>query len=63
MLDLWHDHGLCSVPLFNRISPHPYITALENRADCWPVLLLEIDDFIQQAADRLATTEPLNSLH
>uniref|UniRef100_A0A8C4I042 Focadhesin n=1 Tax=Dicentrarchus labrax TaxID=13489 RepID=A0A8C4I042_DICLA len=34
------------------ISPHPYITALENRVDCWPALLLEIDDFIQQAADR-----------
>ncbi|KAI3375862.1 hypothetical protein L3Q82_004137 [Scortum barcoo] len=33
-------------------SPHPYITALENRADCWPALLLEIDDFIQQAVDR-----------
>uniref|UniRef100_A0A8C4NVA7 DUF3730 domain-containing protein n=1 Tax=Dicentrarchus labrax TaxID=13489 RepID=A0A8C4NVA7_DICLA len=30
-------------------SPHPYITALENRVDCWPALLLEIDDFIQQA--------------
>ncbi|CAB1345172.1 unnamed protein product, partial [Coregonus sp. 'balchen'] len=33
-------------------SPHPYITVLENRPDCWPVLLLEIDDFIQRAADR-----------
>uniref|UniRef100_A0A671ULB5 Focadhesin n=1 Tax=Sparus aurata TaxID=8175 RepID=A0A671ULB5_SPAAU len=32
--------------------PHPYITALENRVDCWSALLLEIDDFIQQAADR-----------
>ncbi|XP_028988970.1 focadhesin isoform X2 [Betta splendens] len=35
-----------------RSNPHPYITALENRGDCWPALLLEIDDFIQQAADR-----------
>uniref|UniRef100_A0A8K9UM34 DUF3730 domain-containing protein n=1 Tax=Oncorhynchus mykiss TaxID=8022 RepID=A0A8K9UM34_ONCMY len=35
-----------------RSSPHPYIIVLENRPDCWPVLLLEIDDFIQQAADR-----------
>lgn len=39
---------------FCRSSPHPYITALENRVDCWSALLLEIDDFIQQAADRLA---------
>uniref|UniRef100_UPI003AB0ACCF focadhesin n=1 Tax=Centroberyx gerrardi TaxID=166262 RepID=UPI003AB0ACCF len=39
-------------PYSIRSSPHPYITALENRADCWPALLLEIDDFIQQAADR-----------
>lgn len=35
-----------------RSNPHPYITALENRVDCWPALLLEIDDFIQRAADR-----------
>uniref|UniRef100_A0A8C4HYR9 Focadhesin n=1 Tax=Dicentrarchus labrax TaxID=13489 RepID=A0A8C4HYR9_DICLA len=39
-------------PYSIRSSPHPYITALENRVDCWPALLLEIDDFIQQAADR-----------
>nr|XP_046235770.1 focadhesin isoform X2 [Scatophagus argus]XP_046235771.1 focadhesin isoform X2 [Scatophagus argus] len=43
-------HFTC--PYSIRSSPHPYITALENRVDCWPVLLLEIDDFIQQAADR-----------
>ncbi|CDQ62411.1 unnamed protein product [Oncorhynchus mykiss] len=39
-------------PYSIRSSPHPYIIVLENRPDCWPVLLLEIDDFIQQAADR-----------
>ncbi|XP_051799781.1 focadhesin isoform X3 [Acanthochromis polyacanthus] len=39
-----------------RSSPHPYITALENRADCWPALLLGIDDFIWQAADRNKST-------
>uniref|UniRef100_A0A3Q1FPF3 Focadhesin n=1 Tax=Acanthochromis polyacanthus TaxID=80966 RepID=A0A3Q1FPF3_9TELE len=38
------------------LSPHPYITALENRADCWPALLLGIDDFIWQAADRNKST-------
>ncbi|XP_053199817.1 focadhesin [Scomber japonicus] len=43
-------HFTC--PYSIRSSPHPYITALENRPDCWPALLLEIDDFIQQAADR-----------
>ncbi|XP_056298140.1 focadhesin isoform X2 [Pseudoliparis swirei] len=39
-------------PYSIRSSPHPFITALENRADCWAALLLEIDDFIGQAADR-----------
>ncbi|XP_045921800.1 focadhesin [Micropterus dolomieu] len=39
-------------PYSIRSSPHPYITALENRVECWPALLLEIDDFIQRAADR-----------
>ncbi|KAK7910251.1 hypothetical protein WMY93_014935 [Mugilogobius chulae] len=39
-------------PYSIRSSPHPYITALENRADCWPALLVEIDDFIRRAADR-----------
>lgn len=59
-VDLWCEYGLFSVPLFYRNSPHPFITALENRVDCWPALLLEIDDFIVQAADRFATTEALS---
>ncbi|KAL4641587.1 focadhesin [Arapaima gigas] len=37
-------------PYSIRNPPHPYITVLENRPDCWPTLLLEINDFIQQAA-------------
>ncbi|XP_037335022.2 focadhesin [Pungitius pungitius] len=41
-----------SCPYSIRSRPHPFITALENRVDCWPTLLLEIDDFIGQAADR-----------
>ncbi|KAM9717713.1 focadhesin [Menidia menidia] len=43
-------------PFSIRLRPHPYITALENRADCWPALLLEIDDFIRQADDRNKTS-------
>ncbi|XP_024143659.1 focadhesin isoform X1 [Oryzias melastigma] len=39
-------------PYSIRNSPHPYITALENRMDCWPALLLEIDGFIQLAVER-----------
>ncbi|XP_030579046.1 focadhesin [Archocentrus centrarchus] len=46
-------HFTC--PYSVRSSPHPYITALENRVDCWPALLLEIDNFIRQAADRNKT--------
>lgn len=44
---------LFTCPYSIRNSPHPFITALENRADCWPALLLEIDDFVQQAAERM----------
>ncbi|XP_068443622.1 focadhesin [Clinocottus analis] len=44
--------ALFTCPYSIRSSPHPFITALENRVDCWPTLLLEIDDFIGQAADR-----------
>ncbi|XP_066536485.1 focadhesin isoform X2 [Hoplias malabaricus] len=43
-------------PYSIRSCPHPYITVLENRPDCWPALLQEIDDFIQLAADK---DEPL----
>ncbi|KAJ0055752.1 hypothetical protein NL108_011338 [Boleophthalmus pectinirostris] len=39
-------------PYSIRSSPHPYITALENREDCWAALLVEIDDFIRRAVDR-----------
>ncbi|MCJ8731689.1 hypothetical protein PDJAM_G00202250 [Pangasius djambal] len=45
-----------SCPYSIRSSPHPYITVLENRPDCWAALLQEIDDFIQLAADN---DEPL----
>ncbi|XP_076829762.1 focadhesin [Brachyhypopomus gauderio] len=43
-------------PYSIRVCPHPYITVLENRPDCWPALLQEIDDFIQLATDK---DEPL----
>ncbi|TSK82223.1 Focadhesin [Bagarius yarrelli] len=45
-----------SCPYSIRSCPHPYITVLENRPDCWAALLQEIDDFIQLAADN---DEPL----
>ncbi|XP_030193882.1 focadhesin isoform X1 [Gadus morhua] len=41
-----------SCPYSIRSNPHPYITALENRAECWPFLLLEIHHFIQEGAER-----------
>lgn len=44
--------GHFTCPYSIRSSPHPYVTALENRVDCWPALLFEIDDFIQKAVDR-----------
>ncbi|KAG7462013.1 hypothetical protein MATL_G00197400 [Megalops atlanticus] len=39
-------------PYSIRNPPHPHITVLENRPDCWPALLGEIDDLIKQAVDR-----------
>lgn len=33
---------------------------MENRPDCWPALLQEIDDFIQLAADRYETFPDLS---
>uniref|UniRef100_A0A669DY24 Focadhesin n=1 Tax=Oreochromis niloticus TaxID=8128 RepID=A0A669DY24_ORENI len=44
--------GHFTCPYSIRSSPHPYVTALENRADCWPALLFEIDDFIQKCVVR-----------
>ncbi|KAM9833274.1 focadhesin isoform 2-T2 [Syngnathus typhle] len=35
-----------------RSDPHPFITALENRPDCWTAILAEVHDFVQQAVDR-----------
>ncbi|XP_075896591.1 focadhesin isoform X2 [Nelusetta ayraudi] len=49
-------HTTFTCPYSVRSCSHPYITVLENRADCWPALLLEIHHFIQQAAVR---REPL----
>ncbi|KAJ8262543.1 hypothetical protein GJAV_G00167600 [Gymnothorax javanicus] len=39
-------------PYSIRNPPHPYITVLENRPDCWPALLAEVDDIIKQAVDK-----------
>ncbi|KAM4878759.1 focadhesin isoform 1-T2 [Sylvia borin] len=35
-----------------RTSPHPLITVLENRPDCWPVLLQQITVFFHQCPER-----------
>ncbi|EMP34040.1 hypothetical protein UY3_08786 [Chelonia mydas] len=35
-----------------RYPPHPLITVLENRPDCWPVLLQQITVFFQQCPER-----------
>ncbi|KAM8793170.1 focadhesin [Eudromia elegans] len=35
-----------------RNTPHPLISVLENRRDCWPILLQQITTFFQQCPDR-----------
>ncbi|KAM6909393.1 focadhesin [Xenentodon cancila] len=47
-----HKETQPTCPYSIRSSPHPFITALENRVDCWPALLRETDDLIRLAADR-----------
>ncbi|XP_061486839.1 focadhesin [Rhineura floridana] len=34
-----------------RNSPHPLITVLENRPDCWPVILQQMTAFLQQCPE------------
>ncbi|XP_048826033.1 focadhesin [Brienomyrus brachyistius] len=48
--DLRGDAFTC--PYSIRNPPHPFITVLENRPDCWPWLLQEVDDFVRRAALR-----------
>ncbi|NWR10820.1 FOCAD protein, partial [Paradoxornis webbianus] len=36
-----------------RTTPHPLITVLENRPDCWPVLLQQITVFFHQCPERV----------
>uniref|UniRef100_A0A8C3V4K5 Focadhesin n=1 Tax=Catharus ustulatus TaxID=91951 RepID=A0A8C3V4K5_CATUS len=40
------------ISLSFRSSPHPLITVLENRPDCWPVLLQQITVFFHQCPER-----------
>ncbi|XP_037537542.1 focadhesin [Nematolebias whitei] len=54
--DQRNEESRFTCPYSIRSSPHPFITSLENRADCWPALLLEIDDFTRQAVDRNKTS-------
>ncbi|CAN9509782.1 unnamed protein product [Ophioblennius macclurei] len=44
--------GRFTCPYSIRSSPHPFITALENRVDCWSALLLEVEDLNHQAMER-----------
>lgn len=41
-----------SCPFTIRNPPHPYISVLENRPDCWPALLQQIAAVIQQCREK-----------
>uniref|UniRef100_A0A8C3JER1 Focadhesin n=1 Tax=Calidris pygmaea TaxID=425635 RepID=A0A8C3JER1_9CHAR len=43
--DVWNLYGI-------RSAPHPLITVLENRPNCWPVLLQQITVFFHQCPER-----------
>ncbi|NXM79001.1 FOCAD protein, partial [Serilophus lunatus] len=42
---VWNLYGI-------RNTPHPLITVLENRPDCWPVLLQQITSYFRQCPER-----------
>ncbi|XP_017661540.1 PREDICTED: focadhesin [Lepidothrix coronata] len=42
---VWNLYGIRSIP-------HPLITVLENRSDCWPILLQQITLFFHQCPER-----------
>ncbi|XP_054843090.1 focadhesin [Eublepharis macularius] len=42
-----------------RNSPHPLITVLENRPDCWPVLLQQLTAFFQQCPESAESSRVL----
>ncbi|XP_009469281.1 PREDICTED: focadhesin isoform X2 [Nipponia nippon] len=42
---VWNLYGI-------RNTPHPLISVLENRTDCWPVLLQQITVFFRQCPER-----------
>uniref|UniRef100_A0A8C4SN13 Focadhesin n=1 Tax=Erpetoichthys calabaricus TaxID=27687 RepID=A0A8C4SN13_ERPCA len=39
-------------PYLIRNPPHPFITVIENRPDCWPALIQHLSSFIQQCVDK-----------
>ncbi|XP_041341507.1 focadhesin isoform X2 [Pyrgilauda ruficollis] len=45
-------HGALNLIPSARSTPHPLITVLENRPDCWPVLLQQITVFFHQCPER-----------
>ncbi|XP_041255029.1 focadhesin isoform X2 [Onychostruthus taczanowskii] len=45
-------HGALNRIPSARSTPHPLITVLENRPDCWPVLLQQITIFFHQCPER-----------
>ncbi|XP_037979583.1 focadhesin isoform X2 [Motacilla alba alba] len=45
-------HGALNLIPSARSTPHPLITVLENRPDCWPVLLQQITTFFHQCPER-----------
>ncbi|XP_068278531.1 focadhesin isoform X2 [Nyctibius grandis] len=46
---VWNLYGI-------RNTPHPLISVLENRPDCWPVILQQITVFFHQCPERAQTS-------
>ncbi|XP_065513963.1 focadhesin isoform X2 [Caloenas nicobarica] len=45
-------HGALNLIPSARNTPHPFVNVLENRPDCWPVLLQQITVFFHECPER-----------
>nr|XP_033775395.1 focadhesin isoform X2 [Geotrypetes seraphini] len=44
-------NGLLNLIPSARNPPHPFITVLENRSDCWPIILQQLSIFLHQCPE------------
>lgn len=51
-VEIEEESKFSQIPYSIRSPPHPFITVLENRPQCWPVVLQQISAFFQHCPER-----------